>query len=203
MTTLKLLKSYAEYKQLISENEQFAVLALLSENSAKSLEAAQIISKISKESSTPVWGVNVLENGDIHPRLAVNQVPTVVTLKNGKPVKKIAGLQNEGTYRKLLNDAPRLREDGTEAPPLRVTVYTTRTCPHCNAVKNHLKRKGVPFREVDVSRDATAAADLQRRTGQTGVPQTDINGSLVVGADIPKINRLIDWNLNISHADKI
>jgi glutaredoxin-like YruB-family protein len=81
--------------------------------------------------------------------------------------------------------------DGTEAPPLRVTVYTTQVCPHCTTVKNHLRRKGVPYREVDVSKSAEAAKELQNRTGQTGVPQTDINGTFVLGADLPKIDKLI------------
>ncbi|MBN2344218.1 MAG: glutathione S-transferase N-terminal domain-containing protein [Deltaproteobacteria bacterium] len=106
-------------------------------------------------------------------------------------VKKLVGLQSEQTYRNLFHNAPRKRADGTDAPPLRVTVYTTKTCPHCTTVKNHLKRKGIPYREVDVSRDAHAASELQRRTGQTGVPQTDINGTFVLGADISKINKLL------------
>ncbi|MBN2525676.1 MAG: glutaredoxin [Deltaproteobacteria bacterium] len=155
------------------------------------MEAELILTRLAEQSGTPIWGVNISETREIHPLLAVNQVPTVVTIRNGALIKKVVGLQNEGTYRKLLGHAPRLREDGTEAAPLRVTVYTTRTCPHCTTVKNHLKRKGVPFKEVDVSRDAQAASKLQRRTGQTGVPQTDINGTFVLGANIPQINKLI------------
>jgi len=191
MGAIKELRSVDEYKTLLSDDRHFAVLAFLSENSAKSIQAAQILSRLSNESHTPIWKINVQQTRDIHPLLAVNQVPTVVTIKNGQLIKKVVGLQNEGTYRKLLADAPHQRADGTEAPPLRITVYTTRTCPHCTTVKNHLKRKGVPYREVDVSSNASAAADLQRRTGQTGVPQTDINGTFVLGADIAKINRLI------------
>jgi len=191
MGAIKELTSAEQYQTLLSDDGYFAVLAFLSENSAQSIAAAQILSSLSSQSSTPIWKINVHQTTDIHPLLAVNQVPTVVTIKNGQLQKKIVGLQTEGTYRKLLADAPRHRADGTEAPPLRITVYTTRSCPHCTTVKNHLKRKGVPYREVDVSKDASAATDLQRRTGQTGVPQTDINGTFVLGADIAKINRLI------------
>ena len=36
-------------------------------------------------------------------------------------------------------------------PP--VEIYTTRYCPYCNAAKALLKRKGVTYSEIDVSRD--------------------------------------------------
>ena len=192
MTALQRLESLDEYKELIERNQFYTVLAFLSENSARSMEAEKILKFLSDETGTPIWGVNVHQTVDIHPILSITQIPTVVTIKNGEMVNKLVGLQREGTYRKLLSDAPRKKADGSEAPPLRVTVYTTRTCPHCTTVKNHLKRKGVAFREIDVSSDANAASDLQRRTGQTGVPQTDINGTIVLGADIAKINRLIN-----------
>jgi predicted metalloprotease with PDZ domain len=50
-------------------------------------------------------------------------------------------------------------------------------------VKGFLSHRGIPFTEVDVSRDATAAQDLARRTGRLAVPLTDIDGHLVVGFD--------------------
>lgn len=39
----------------------------------------------------------------------------------------------------------------------RVFVYTTRTCPWCTRVKLYLAQRRVPFREVDVERDPSAA----------------------------------------------
>jgi S1-C subfamily serine protease len=55
-------------------------------------------------------------------------------------------------------------------------------------VKEYLSRQSVSFREVDVSRDAAAAADLLRRTGQQGVPVTVIDGETIVGYDRPRID---------------
>ena len=46
-------------------------------------------------------------------------------------------------------------------------------------MKEFLSQKGVPFIEVDVSRDAAAAQELARRTGRLAVPV----GNLVVGFD--------------------
>lgn len=73
----------------------------------------------------------------------------------------------------------------------RVLVFTTPTCGWCTRVKSYLTQQRVPFREVDVSRDAAAARDLVRRTGQMGVPVVEIDGRPVVGFDKPRIDRLL------------
>lgn len=73
----------------------------------------------------------------------------------------------------------------------RVLVFTTPACPWCNRAKAHLRERHVPFREVDVSRDAAAARDLVRRTGQMGVPVIEIDGRPAVGFDRPQISRLL------------
>ncbi len=49
----------------------------------------------------------------------------------------------------------------------------------------------MPFREVDVSRDAAAARDMVRRTGQMGVPVIEIDGRPVVGFDRRRIDSLL------------
>jgi glutaredoxin len=57
--------------------------------------------------------------------------------------------------------------------------------------KRYFREKKIKFRDVDVSKDARAAADMQRRTGQTGVPVILINNRPIVGFDKPKINQLL------------
>ena len=73
----------------------------------------------------------------------------------------------------------------------RVLVFTTPTCSWCTRVKNYLVQQRVPFREVDVSKDASAARDLVRRTGQMGVPVVEIDGRPVVGFDKSRIDQLL------------
>ncbi len=73
----------------------------------------------------------------------------------------------------------------------RVIVFSTPTCKFCNAAKRYFREKGVRFRDVDVSRDRAAARDMQRRSGQMGVPVIDIGGKIIVGFDRPKIDRLL------------
>ena len=79
----------------------------------------------------------------------------------------------------------------TTARSHRVLVFTTPTCPWCNRAKAYLRSRGVPFREVDVSRDPAAARDLVRRTGQMGVPVIEIDGRPVIGFDQRQVDRLL------------
>lgn len=76
----------------------------------------------------------------------------------------------------------------------RVIIFSTPTCGFCNAAKNYMRSKGIQFRDVDVTRDQSAARDMVRRSGQMGVPVIDIGGKIVVGFDRPQIDRLLGIN---------
>ena len=96
--------------------------------------------------------------------------------------------------------AARNQDTGTHAaqasPTPRVRVFTTPTCPWCSLAKAYLRRRKVAFHEVDVSRDIAAARDLVKRTGQIGVPVIEIDGTLVVGFDRGRIDRLLKADNN-------
>jgi glutaredoxin 3 len=64
-----------------------------------------------------------------------------------------------------------------------IKVYSTPTCPWCIKLKAYLKEKGVEFDDIDVSADQQAAQQMMERSGQMGVPQTEINGKMIVGFD--------------------
>ncbi len=78
----------------------------------------------------------------------------------------------------------------------RVIVFSTPTCPWCNRAKSYLRSRGVPFRDVDVSRDAAAARDLVRRTGQMGVPVIEIDGRPIVGFDQRRIDTALGLQIH-------
>ncbi len=73
----------------------------------------------------------------------------------------------------------------------RVVIFTTPSCSFCRSAKRYLREQGIPFKDVDVTRDAAAARDMVRRSGQQGVPVLDIGGKIIVGFDRPKIDRLL------------
>jgi glutaredoxin 3 len=67
-------------------------------------------------------------------------------------------------------------------PP--VEIYTTRYCPYCNAAKALLKRKGVNYNEIDVSRDWRRRDEMVQRTnGSMTVPQIFVGAVHVGGSD--------------------
>ncbi|MCK5087663.1 MAG: NrdH-redoxin [Melioribacteraceae bacterium] len=74
----------------------------------------------------------------------------------------------------------------------KVIIFTTPTCSFCTTAKRYFREHKIRFRDIDVSRDQKSAMDMQRRTGQTGVPVILINNRPIVGFDKPKINRLLN-----------
>jgi glutaredoxin 3 len=64
-----------------------------------------------------------------------------------------------------------------------VVVYTTSMCWYCNQAKALLQRKGIPFQEIDVSRDAELREEVMRRTGRRTVPQIFVGERAIGGFD--------------------
>ena len=73
-----------------------------------------------------------------------------------------------------------------------VLLFSTPTCSYCRKAKQYFRKQQVPFRNVDVSRDQSAARDMIRRSGQQGVPQFHIGSKVIVGFDRPKIDRMLE-----------
>lgn len=64
-----------------------------------------------------------------------------------------------------------------------VVIYTTTICPYCVRAKMLLQRKGVAYKEIDVSNDPAERQALMARTRQRTVPQIFINGEHIGGCD--------------------
>ena len=65
-----------------------------------------------------------------------------------------------------------------------VEIYTTPSCPYCHMAKALLKKKNVPFTEIDVSRDFSLRARMMERAhGRRTVPQIFIGDTHVGGCD--------------------
>lgn len=66
---------------------------------------------------------------------------------------------------------------------IKIKVYSTPTCPWCIKLKEFLKEKNVEYEDIDVSVDHEAAKKMMEKSGQMGVPQTEINGKIIIGFD--------------------
>jgi glutaredoxin len=74
---------------------------------------------------------------------------------------------------------------------MSITVYTTPTCGYCYQLKNYLTQRNIPFTEYDLSRDPQRAQEMVQLSGQQGVPVSVVDGHVVLGADIPRINDIL------------
>jgi glutaredoxin-like YruB-family protein len=72
-----------------------------------------------------------------------------------------------------------------------VKVYSTPSCPWCVRAKAYLEENGIPFTDVDVSKDVAAAREMVKISDQMGVPVITIDGNVVVGFDKKRIDELL------------
>jgi len=80
---------------------------------------------------------------------------------------------------------------------MKITVYSTSTCPYCKMLKNYLKEKNIEFEGKLVDKDEEAREQMIKDSGGfLGVPFSVIikdNGEkqTVIGFDKTKINEAL------------
>ena len=66
----------------------------------------------------------------------------------------------------------------------QVTVYSTNMCPYCVRAKQLLERKGIEFKEINLSQEAPEVrVELMQRTKHRTVPQIFIKDQFIGGFD--------------------
>jgi glutaredoxin-like YruB-family protein len=189
---LKAVKSHEEMLSLLQDKQKNYVL-LYKKGSETSDCSYQSIEKALQE----VKDVNVLAADvsvvrDIHPKYAVTSAPSLLVFEGAQFIKTVKGCNDDGYYKSLFESAlfsAKSAEGGKKQK--RVTVYSTPSCSWCTTLKKHLDVHGVRYTDIDVSRDQKAAEAMVKRSGQQGVPQTDIAGQMIVGFDKTRINSLL------------
>ncbi len=69
----------------------------------------------------------------------------------------------------------------TKSP--KVKIYSTSTCPWCMKTKEFFKANNVKYDELNVGVDEKARNEMFEKSGQFGVPVTDVDGTIIVGYD--------------------
>ncbi len=148
---------------------------------------------MSEQRGFPVFAADVTVVRDIHPNYGITSVPSLLIFEEGKLVSVIKGCQESSFYKALAEGRAFQARTGIEGKASKsVTVYSTPTCSWCNTLKSWLKQNRISFTDIDISRDEKAAQNLVRRSGQQGVPQTEINGQIVVGFNQPRLKELLE-----------
>ena len=76
----------------------------------------------------------------------------------------------------------------------KVKIYTTPTCAFCHATKEFLNEHNVKFEEIDVASDAASRDEMVQKSGQLGVPVTDIDGKIIVGFNRKQLQEVLGLN---------
>jgi glutaredoxin len=58
-------------------------------------------------------------------------------------------------------------------------------------VKDWLKARNVKFDDYNVASDQRRADEMVRKSGQMGVPVTDINGRIIIGFNTAELERAL------------
>ena len=57
--------------------------------------------------------------------------------------------------------------------------------------KDFLKERKIPFEEINVQENNSAAKEMIEKSGQAGVPVIEIDGKMIIGFDVNKIKELL------------
>jgi glutaredoxin len=58
-------------------------------------------------------------------------------------------------------------------------------------VKDWLKAKNVRFDDYNIASDQRRAEEMVRKSGQMGVPVTDVNGRIIIGFNTAELERAL------------
>jgi len=192
---LKEIGSYDEMMGSLKEDKRSYVLLFKKGSEASDCSYNSIANVVGGLKDVNVLVADVAHVRDIHPRYNITTVPSLLILEGKKFIKSVKGCNDDNFYKSLFESAfYKAKVKDGEAPQKRVTVYSTPSCSWCNTLKRHLDKHGIRYRDIDVSKDQRAAEAMVRRSGQQGVPQTDINGEVIVGFDKNRINTLLGIN---------
>lgn len=186
------LGSYAELEQALKEKEKSFLL--LYKGDAEQSNCA--LSRLeSLQFDVDLLTVDVSQVADVHTPLGVESAPSLVIFVKGMVHNILKGCQSASTYASLLEGRRIGTGQNSEGRQSRKAIlYTSPGCSWCTTLKTYLDQNRVHYREIDVSRDQTAAKAMVRKSGQQGVPQTEINGQMIVGFDKARLARLLELN---------
>ena len=190
--TLRNISSHDEMQSLLKEDARNYVLLFKKGSETSECSYKNIEHVLEQGLDVNVVAADVTQVRDIHTEYGVTSAPTLLVFQGGKFEKTVKGCNDDSYYKSLFESAlfsAKVSENDT--PQKRVTVYSTPTCSWCTTLKTHLKKNGIRFADIDVSKDQKAAEAMTKRSGQQGVPQTDIAGEMIVGFDKNRINSLL------------
>ncbi|MBS3807238.1 MAG: hypothetical protein KGY60_07020 [Bacteroidales bacterium] len=189
---MQYISSHGELQQNLKKAKR-SFLLLYKSQSEKSACALSNLNQAAGELDEPIGilAADVNQVRDIHGKYEVTTAPTLLEFEGEHFRKSVKGCQTKDYYVSLIQNNLYISQQSDEKPRKRVIVYSTPTCPHCNSLKDYLRKNQIHFRDIDVSKDQKMAQELVRKSGQQGVPQTEINGRIIVGFNRSRIDDML------------
>jgi glutaredoxin 3 len=69
-----------------------------------------------------------------------------------------------------------------------ITIYSADWCAFCHAAKAYFDKLGVKYDEKNVEEKPEYAQEAVEKSKQMGIPVIDIDGTIIIGFDRPKID---------------
>lgn len=187
--------SFNELQQKLSKESKTYLLLYKSTGSEVNACAMKSIEQASKENKdTLLMYADVNSVRDIHPNYPIQSVPVLIEFNKTDFVNTYKGCYEQSFYNRIFSGSSTNSTSVKGETQKQVTVYSSPSCSWCNTLKTYLRKNNIRFREVDVSRNQAEAQAMVNRSGQQGVPQTLIDGQMIVGFDKKRINTLLGIN---------
>lgn len=194
MMDIRNIGSLGELKKVTQENDR-AFLLLYKEGTGKSDCALHALDELDGSISEELvfMKADVSSVRDIHPEYGIESIPTLLEFRSGKLRNLMKGCNSREFYISAIKGSQAIHHPGGEKRQKNVIVYSTPSCTWCNTLKTYLIERKIHFRDIDVSADQKAAEQMVNKSGQQGVPQTDIDGQIIVGFDKKRIDSLLEF----------
>jgi len=189
------IKSYQELQSKLTESKKSYLLLYKKGSEQSDCAMEHYISASAKIEDLQLFSADVATVRDIHGNFNISSVPTMIEFEGTELKNTIKGCHQPDYFKSIFEDAVYISGNSQEVKPQkRVVVYSTPTCTWCTTIKSYLRENKIRFTDIDVSVNQTAAQSMVKKSGQQGVPQTEINGQMIVGFDKQKINTLLGIN---------
>lgn len=81
--------------------------------------------------------------------------------------------------------------NGSIKHPPSITIYTTPHCHWCKVAKSYFAEKGLPYREIDVTKRGSGRREMMLLTGSTAVPVIKVGSHAMTGWDTHEFEKLL------------
>lgn len=186
------VKSHDDFIEKIKDKETSYLLVYKSGSEKSDCAYENMLNAAKEIKDIDIFSVDVNEVIDIHTKYSIHSAPSLLEFSKDAYLNVVKGCHDQSFYKGLFENVAYVAKAKKEGKSVKnVVVYTSPTCSWCTTLKNYLKKHNIRYREVDVSKNQTDAEKMFRKSGQQGVPQTEINGTMVVGFNTKKLNQLL------------